>query len=261
VRRRAAPASLLAGLAVIALAQLTAPVGSPPLYDGVVVQEPYRYLVPAPGQVGSPTSFDTPLPVQGPTSPPFGVATTEVPPQAQLIAPPQAFVLPAGVTALTVSIEPVAASSPPSGGSIAGNVYRFGVTDEAGTALAIDQSTLPTLVLRAPDGIVAPTISRYAGGAWHDLPTQPSGQAGIFFTNVSELGDFALIAPSTSRPFGLDSTELIVIAVVAVLSAIVVGLLVLNRRRARALAANAPRQRRPASSKRRRGGQRRRGSR
>ncbi len=98
MNRRAAVVSLGAGLGLIALAQLAAPFGSPPLYDGVVVQEPYRYLSPGPGQLGSPTSYRSTLPVTGIASPVFVAATTESPPQAQLIAESGAFVLPPGAT-------------------------------------------------------------------------------------------------------------------------------------------------------------------
>ena len=48
VIRSPAIAALAAGLSVMALARVATSVGSPPLYDGVVVQEAYRYLEPAP---------------------------------------------------------------------------------------------------------------------------------------------------------------------------------------------------------------------
>jgi hypothetical protein len=247
----------MAGLAVMAIAQFAAPLGSPPLYDGVVVQEPYRYLAPTQGQAGSPTSYHASPAVQGTTSPQLVAATTESPPQAQLIAPPGALVLPAGTTALDVSVGAVTAPAPPSVGPIAGNVYRFAVADQAGAAVAINPGMLPTLVLRAPDGIVAATIERFAGGAWQELATQPSGQPGIFLANVTSLGDFALIALPTPGLFGLDPTLLGLAAVAAVVSVVVLGFLVSrNRRRPTAVRGASP-QRRPLPSKRRRGGRRR----
>src|SRR6202008_1664103 len=95
-------------LLVRVISQFTAPFRSLPLYDGVIVQEPYRYLAPSSGQAGSPTSYAGTQPIHGATSPAFVAATTESPPQAQLIAPAGAFVVPAGVTALSISIQPVA---------------------------------------------------------------------------------------------------------------------------------------------------------
>jgi hypothetical protein len=251
----------VAGLAVMAIAQLAAPQGSAPLYDGVVVQDPYRYLAPGSGQADSPTSFTSAVPVDGTTSPQFVAATTENPPQAQLIASPGAFVVPTGVAAINVSIEPVPASAPAPNGPIAGNVYRFAVADQAGTPLTIVPAKLPTLILRAPDGFLSATIARYSGTGWEALPTQPSGQPGIVYANVSVLGDYALIATAPSGVFGLD-TGLVVAAVVAAgLSAFVLGFLITRRRRAPAVVRPVPQQRRPRPSKRRSGGRRRGGPR
>ena len=261
MRRRAALFSLLAGLGVIVVSQVAAPLGSPPLYDGVVVQDPYRYLAPGPGQVGEPTSFLTPLPVAGTTSPRFIAATSESPPQAELIAPPGAFVVGAGVTTLAVSIDPVEVPAPPSTGTIAGNVYRFAVADQAGVDLAVTQATVPTLILRAPDGVIDATIARNSGGAWQELPTQPAGQPGIFLTNVSALGDFALIAASPSGLLGLDQRLVVASVIVATVAILVLGFLVSRSRRRPATVPRPSPQRRPRPPKRGRSGRRRGGSR
>jgi hypothetical protein len=256
MRRPAAFVSLLAGLAVMAAAQLLAPPGSPPLYDGVVVREPYRYLVPTQGQVGSPTSYQASLTVGGTTSPQFVAATTESPPQAQLIAQPGAFVVPAGASAMTVSIEPVGAPTVPASGPIAGNVYRFMVADQTAAPLPVNANALPTLLLRAPADVVDAVIARFAGGAWQELPTGPSGQPSMAITNVDALGDFALIAKPAPGVFGLDPRLLGGAAVAAVLS--VVGLWFFvsrSQRRPRAVRGVSP-QRRPAPSKRRTKGRR-----
>jgi len=261
MRPRAALLTLMVGLGVIAAAQLAAPLGSPPLYDGVVVQDPYRYLVPGPGQPGSPTAYTASPTVTGPSSPQLIGATTESPPQAELIAQPGAFVMPAGTTALTVSIGPIAAPAPPSSGPIAGNVYRFAVVDQAGAAVAISSTKLPTLVLRAPDGVADAVIARYSDGAWHELPTEPSGQPGIAITNVSALGDFALIALPTPSVFGLDPRLVAAAAAAAVVSVVALGVVVWrSQRRQTAVRATSPR-RRAVPSKRRTKGRRRGGSR
>ena len=260
MRRRATLLSLLAGLGVIVGAQLVAPIGSPPLYDGVVVQDPYRYLAPGPGQLGSPTAFTASWAVSGASSPQFVGATTENPPQAQLIAQPGAFVLPSGTTALTVSIEAVAAPAPPSTGPIAGNVYRFSVLDQTGAAVAINPSTRPTLLLRAPGGVADAVIARFSDGAWQELPTEPSGQGGIAISNVSALGDFALIALPTPGFFGLDPRLVGVAAAAAVLSALALGVAWWRSQR-RQTAIRAASRRRAVPSKRRSKGRRRRGTR
>jgi hypothetical protein len=261
VRRRAALLSLSGGLVVIVVSQLIAPLGSPPLYDGVVVQDPYRYLVPGPGQVGEPTSFLSPLPVDGTTSPRFIAATSESPPQAELIAPPGAFVVGAGVTTLAVSIDPVEAPAPPSAGTIAGNVYRFAVADRTGVGLAVTPATVPTLILRAPDGVIDATIARNSGGTWQELPTEPAGQPGIFLTNVSELGDFALIATSESGLLGLDQRLVVGSVIAATVAVVVLGFLVSRSRRRPVPVPRPLPPRRPRPSKRGRSGRRRGGSR
>jgi hypothetical protein len=261
MRRPAALLSLLIGLAVVVAAQLIAPLGSPPLYDGVVVGEPYRYLAPGPGQVGSPTSFSSQLPVAGTTSPQIVAATTESPPQAQLIAAPGAFVIPTGVGSLDVSVEPVAAQASPSDGPIAGNVYRFAVSDPTGTALTVNTRTLPTVVLRAPDGVIDATIGRYVGAGWQELPTEPSGQPGIYLTNASALGDFALIATPNPGLLGLDPRLVATGVVTGVLSALAIGYLQARSRRQPITSSGASHQGPPWPPKRRRARRRRGGQR
>ena len=230
MRGRAAALTLAAGLVVIVVADFAAPPGSPPLYDGVVVQDPYRYFAPGQGQPGRPTSFRASPAVEGMTSPQFVAATTEIPPQAQLIVAPGAFVIRPGVTSLTVSIEPTAAAVAPRDGRIAGNVYRFAVSDLSGAALDLSRDTLPTLILRAPDGVSTATIARFSGATWHELPTLAGGQPGIFIANVTELGDFALIEPARG-PFGLDASLLIGAGITALLSVVVLGLFIARRKR------------------------------
>ena len=254
--RRAAIVTLATGFGMVVIAQVVAPLGSPPLYDGVVVQEPYRYLAPAAGQAGSPTSYHGTVPVTGAISPPFVGATDESPPQAQLIAEAGAFVLPAGTTSLAVSIEPVAPPVGSSGGSIVGNVYRVSVAAPSGTALAIDPASPPTLTLRAPEGAPTVTVERFADGHWQALTTVAGGQPGIVLANVTALGDYALIAPSQD-PIGIIVSGLSI----AITFLVVVGvfLFLRDRKPSDDPGSEAPAAR--SSTKRRSGGRRRRGSR
>jgi hypothetical protein len=191
--RRLGWLAILAG-AVLALAvQVAAPVGVP-LYDGVVVQEPYRYLHPSGDQAGSPGSFSSTPTVSGGIAPNVIAFTNEAPPQAQLIAQEGAFVLTPSATGLQVAITPIEAPAPPPGGVVAGNVYRFSVTDQAGTPLAIkDCEGCITLLLRAPEG-VGGSIQRFADGAWISLETNHAGTAALYQTDPTVLGDFAVIA-------------------------------------------------------------------
>ena len=163
-RRRTGLLSILAGAGLALGVQVMAPVGVP-LYDGVVVQEPYRYLHPVPGQPGEPASFSATVDVAGGTSPVVVAATTESPPQAQLITQRGAFELSAGAASVKASITPIdAAVAPP--GKLVGNVYRFSVTDEAGNALVPKPCEgCRSLVLRAPEDAGTARIMRFGAGA------------------------------------------------------------------------------------------------
>jgi hypothetical protein len=243
----------MAGIAMICLWQVAAPFRSPPLYDGVVVQDPYRYLAPGPNQPGSPGSGASTTAIQGDTSPRFAVATSESPPQAQLIAPPGAFVVPAGATSLSATIQPIAAGGTPSSATIAGNVYRFVVVDQSGSALAINPATPVTLVLRAPQGITDSTIERLVGGTWQPSQTLPAGQPGIFVSNVAAIGDYALIAAAPSSVFGLDPTLLAVGSIGVIAGLIVIAAILLRGRAARpAIAPPLPRKGKPTRQRSRR---------
>jgi hypothetical protein len=194
----------MCGLALIAAAQAVAPVRAP-LFDGVVVVDPYRYLVPAPGAPGSPTSASATLPIDAGRSPSFAVYTSETPPQAELLAHGGELAIGPGTTAVKVTIDPI---PPPPGATpnaIAGNVYRFAVTDQSGAALALLPGQSITLALRGPAGVALDAvIARFDGGAWQRLATEPSGLQDLFITNADAFGDLALLGQVTASPNGLD---------------------------------------------------------
>ena len=216
---------LTGGWLALAL-QVAAPVGVP-LYDGVPVQEPYRYLHPTGDQPGSPTSAEaTPAVTEG-VSPAFGQATAEQPPQAQLVARRDAFEISSGATSIRVSITPIEPPPPPEGATIAGNAYRFTVTDEAGTPLRTKPcESCRTIVLRAPEGTVNGRIGSFVDGAWIDLATVHAGIGGLYQANVDALGDVAVIA----RPEGIDPTLIVLIAGIGLVLAAFVVLFYLRGR-------------------------------
>ena len=212
--RRLGWLAILAGAGLALGVQVAAPVGVP-LYDGVVVQEPYRYLHPVGDQVNSPTSFSSAPAVTGGKSPLFAAATKESPPQAQLIAQADAFEVPAGTTSLQVSITPIEPPAPPPGATLAGNVYRFSVTDQAGNRLAVKpcQGCL-SLTLRAPDGTGDAILKRFADGAWTDVQTLHAGTLAMYQTNATVLGDYAVItiaAPGADPVPILGGTALVLL--------------------------------------------------
>ncbi|MEO8273677.1 MAG: hypothetical protein ABI620_06400 [Chloroflexota bacterium] len=243
--RRRGWLAVLAGAALVLAVQVAAPVGVP-LYDGVVVQEPYRYLHPTGDHAGSPTSGTDTEVVSGSTSPILVVSTLENPPQAQLIAQAGAFALPDGATSLLASVTPVEPPAPPTGMSIAGNVYRFTVTDQAGNAVALTPCEgCRSLILRGTDPTLDATMKRYADGAWSDLETTPANLVG-FQVEPTVLGDFALLVAGGTAPidggngggaFGLS--PIVLIGGGAVILLIVAGLFLFLRVR-QAPASEAP---------------------
>ena len=216
---------LAVGVAVIALAQLGTPHRAPPLYDGVVVEEPYRYLSPPPGAPGSPRSYTATEPVQGGESAELVAATPESPPQAQLVAGAGSFQLPPGSTAVTVSIQPVAPASSPPDLVLVSNVYRFSVTNQAGAPLKPAAGV--TLLLRAPTADPNPMTVSWNGSAWQQVPSEHE-IVGMVSSNVTELGDFAVGVRRSAGPFGLDPVVLAAALFTAVASVAV--LLVLGTR-------------------------------
>ena len=236
-------AALVAGFIVILAARIGGPLAVP-LYDGVIVVEPYRYLSPGTGQAGSPTVYDVSTPISSGASPSIAAATKENPPQAQLIASPGAVALAATTTAIRVKLEPVTPTADEPSPLIAGNVYRLAVIDQSGAGLGATTGTSWTLVLRAPAGVSDASIGRFADGSWQSLPTQSSSQPGIFATNISSPGDYAVLATPASGLCGLDPG--LIAAIVVVLGVVLVGVAAsaIERRasvRAGTLVTNRPR--------------------
>lgn len=185
--------ALAVGLLMMGTAQLVRPV-EVPLFDGVVVVDPYRYLSPPPGGDGSPTSARATLPIEAGKSPSFAVYTSEMPPQAELLAKGGELVVGPGSTSMTLTIDPIPPPASSSPGAIAGNVYRVKIVDQSGAALAIGPGQTITLAVRGPAGIsVHAVIARFDAGAWQQLATGPSGLQDLFISNVDGFGDFALL--------------------------------------------------------------------
>ena len=220
---------VLAGATLALGLQIVAPVGVP-LYDGVVVAEPYRYLHPTGDQAGAPTSAADDEQVSGNQSPFFAAATEESPPQAQLVAMEGAFQLNAGTQRLKVSITPVDPAAPPTNGTIAGNVYRIAVTDETGQSLVPKTcEACRTFVVRAPEGVTDGKIQHFADGVWSEVITADYA-VGLYQSNLDALGDFAVVtnAPSGAAG-GLDPLLFGGIALAAFF-AVVAGLFWYRRR-------------------------------
>ncbi|HEY8870243.1 MAG TPA: hypothetical protein VIM30_12755 [Candidatus Limnocylindrales bacterium] len=183
------------GVAWMAIAHATGPRIAMPLFDGVVVEDPYRFLTPPPGGAGDPTSYSATSRLEGGQTPQIVAGTTEQPPQAQLIASQAAFQVSPGTSSITVSITAAPPPAVPASGHIAGNVYEIKVANQTGVALTVLQSTPVTVVLRAPAGEGNGMIARSTNGTWSAVQTEAAGLQFMYVANVTALGDFAVISP------------------------------------------------------------------
>jgi hypothetical protein len=179
---------------LVAIAGLTAvwrvlPAGSPPIYDGNCIADPYRLLGGSPAPQAA--SMTYPASKAFPTSEVF---TGETPPQAQVLMQPGTF---ASGTAVTVSIAPAPApAEKPENGVIEGNVYRIAAVTPAGAELEPKTGTPVTVVLRATRSVPPPIIDRFNGTTWTPIATFNSGCGNTFEIASTQMGVFAAVGPA-----------------------------------------------------------------
>ncbi|MGA7987920.1 MAG: hypothetical protein WCB51_05920 [Candidatus Dormiibacterota bacterium] len=231
--RRGGWVVVVVAIAAVAGVSRVLPSGSPAIYDGNCIANPYETLGGSPAPQPASTSF--PASSQFPTSEVF---TGETPPQAQLLMEPGTF---DNSTALTISITPVPAPAvKPPNGTIEGNVYKFAAVNAAGVALQPKAGIPVTIVLRATASTPTPVIDRFDGTAWTPQPTFNSGCGNTFELTSTRLGEFAAVAPGGSRappPAASSGGFPVVVIVGALVLLLVVAIVVLfsldrGRRRA-----------------------------
>jgi hypothetical protein len=222
------------GLLGLILAHLAAPARLTPLLDGVVVEEPYRYLQPIGGQAGDPGSADQIETVQGGVSPGLAAATSEAPPQAQLLAAPGAFDV-GDARTMRVTIEAVTSGQLMPGRTLAGNVYRFSMVDENGGVIRVLPAASVTVVLRAPAGTARPVIVQRTAEGWAELPTSYTGLSDLYLSSaVAQLGDLALVTvPSSIGGAGNGWPTWVPLALALALAVIVGGVALRESARSR----------------------------
>jgi hypothetical protein len=221
-------------VAVTALAALwrVLPGGSPPIYDGNCIANPYESLGASPAPQSASKVF--PASTSFPTT---EVYTGESPPQAQILMETGTF---DNSTNVTITITPVAAPAiKPTNGTIEGNVYKFTVLSADGTELEPKSGIPATIVLRATESIPAPVVDRFNGTSWTPLATFNSGCGNTFELTSTQLGEFAAVlpkgspTPSGSSGGGIPGAAIIGGLVVLLVIAVVV-LFSLDRGRRRA---------------------------
>ena len=197
---RAGWLTIAAGMLLLVAAARLSPVWHAPLYDGLVIEDPYRYLEPPPGKPGNPTSVSDTLALDQGVSPQLYSGTLETPPQAQMIADRDAFQLPSGTTSIKASISPIKPPAPVTEGRISGNVYRFSVVNQAGADLSLLPGTTITIVVRAPNNVANGTIIHFNGTSWVKVPTDNGGLVDLYATNATQLGDYAVLVTGAQTP-------------------------------------------------------------
>jgi len=81
---------------------------------------------------------------------------------------------------MQVSIDAVPPDAQPVAGSIAGNVYRFAVTDGNGGSFTLAADAQPSLTLRGPDNVTDAVVGHLTTSGWQALATEHGGGLGLF---------------------------------------------------------------------------------
>ena len=128
----------------------------------------------------------------------------------------------------------------------------FSVTDQSQQPLDVRAcSGCLSLLLRAPDGTGEAIVKRFTNGEWRDVDTVHAGMVGLFQTNATQMGTYAVIAINEVAPegfFGFDPIILVGGGIAIVL--LLIGIVVLLRvRPAPAKPEPAPRARIPSKRK------------
>jgi hypothetical protein len=219
---------ILASVVALTLVWRFLPAGSPPIYDGQCIADPYVTLGGSPAPQPATRTFP-----KSSSFPPSQVLTGETPPQAQILMEAGTF---DNSTPVTVSTTPVPAPAiKPPNGSVEGNVYRFSAVDASGTELEPSPSLAVFIILRGLTSFPAPTIDRFNGTSWTPLSTLNAGCGNTFEVTSIQLGDFAAVRPGagpTTPPASAGIPGVAIIGgLVGVLVVLVVVLFSLDRRR------------------------------
>jgi len=178
----------------LALLALCVPLVGRPLYDGVVVTEPYEFLHPGPGEAGDPASFSEVFDVIGGESPILSAGTGESPPQASVYGNQGDLIVGSTTTSIKIGIDPIEPPDQPKDGNLAGNVYDISVTDQLGMPVVPTPGGGFSVVLRQPEDISGKaTMALFVDGEWRFVESSDAGSRGFYVSTPPELGIFALI--------------------------------------------------------------------
>ncbi len=226
-----------AALSLVALAAVRGSGGGPPLYDGVCLPPQYTMLGANPGPPSQSKTYSA-----SDLAGTFELADSDTSPQAQLIVGAGSLAPASGSSTATVSITPVTPpASPPSDGTIDGNVYDFEARS-GGQAVQVAPGHLVTIVLSATrTGGPQLAVERFDGTHWSaPAKSVQSGCGTTYQVNSSALGIFALVARGGTAPSNGPggnqfptspgpSPFLIIIIILVVIAGLLVALIVTVR--------------------------------
>lgn len=181
----------------LVLAWMLAPAAIP-IYDGIGnPDEPYRYVKPPANAktTKAPTGAHKTVAVTNGSSTAQYINTEEQGPQVSFYLPQKALKVPAGVTSVSVSVQPLAPAPPlPTDGTIVGNVYRLQATANGQSIQVVDSGpSEPVLLMRAPDARQpGPVFEHRTAAGWQKVRTARYG-VDVYETGVPALGDWALV--------------------------------------------------------------------
>ena len=199
LRRRPGPAALVLVLAVLALLGTVAirPPHAPPLYDGVgFPDEPYRWVVPPPGEQATrlaATDASMRIPATGGTNVEGRAQSDEKGPQILLTAFAGAFAVPAGASSIRLRAVPLAVPRvQPDHGHVVSNLYAITAEAEGRpVTLARDYALLLNMraVRSTPQAVV---VCRWTGTGWQQVATDRIG-VDIYAAWLDTIGPVALV--------------------------------------------------------------------
>jgi hypothetical protein len=229
VTRRRGWVVILVSVVALTLVWRFLPAGSPPIYDGQCIANPYETLGGSPAAQPATKTFP-----KASTFPAAQVLTGETPPQALILIETGTFDNSTPVT-LTITPVPAPALKPPNG-TIEGNVYRFSAVNGSGAEIEPAPSLPVFIVLRGLTSFPAPVIDRFNGTSWTPITTLDAGCGNTFEVTAPQLGDFAAVKPgaggATPQASGGGVPAAAIIGGLALLLIIAVAaLFTLDRRR------------------------------
>ena len=222
----------LSALALLVSWQLSTP-GTPAIYDGICTSDPYRYVVNNP--VGSPQAMparETIALVNGQVPTIQLTADNDNNPQAEILVLEGSIQAPAGSTAVTLTITPLAPPSvKPATGHVDGNMYNYSITTSDGKPVSYTES--PTISLRSASRSTQGMVEYFDGHNWKPVKTSSFGCADTLAAAATTLGDYAVVVPNTTSttPASPDSFPWGIVSLLVALAGFALVLVVIRRGR------------------------------